>query len=303
VPLPLSRPTARYAVVTLALIGGAACSRGDRVTTAHAEGESARNALRPTPDVSLPPISAAGAAYVERSVADGGTVAGTVDLDGAPPADSSVVPPTELQRECGATLPIRTVDLQGTRLGGVVVWLEGVRSGKALPEVRRHEVSIEGCRLTPRAQAVTLGGTLHVHSESKLHSLVRMTRWPAGELAATVTTNDDGEVVPDDKVLSKGGALELKGAQPTWLRAWVLVFDHPYETTTPAAGTFSLDSVPPGQYKLVAWHERFGHVEQPVTVTAGQTTTVALRFSATGAPAAGPVDTTHRAPDSASARR
>ena len=295
-----SHATLLAAALSLALALPAACSRGDQVTTAHAEGESARNALRPTSDVALPTITTAGAAYTVRPVTDGGTVAGTVELDGPPPADSTVTPPEELQKECGTTLPLHVVDVQGTHVAGVVVWLEGVRSGKALPDMRRHEVAIEGCRLAPRAQALTAGGTLQVHSESRVHALLRLTRWPDGETAATVTTNDDGEVVPDDHVLSKPGVLEVRGAQPDWLRAWVLVFDHPYAATTAAGGTFSLDSVPPGQYKLVAWHERLGRAEQPVTVTAGQTTNVTLHLGAgvpNAVPNTMPADTAHGAGD------
>ncbi|AHG91712.1 hypothetical protein J421_4175 [Gemmatirosa kalamazoonensis] len=297
--MPLPSPIRSTLTLTALL---AACSNGDKVTTAHAEGESARTAMHPTSDVPLPNITAGTTPYAVSPVTDGGTVSGSVELSGPPPADSSVTPPPELQRECGATLPLRTVQAQGTHLGGAVVWLEGVRRGKALPAVRRFEVAIDGCQLEPRAQAVTAGGTLHVHSESRMHALVRMTRWPEGTTVATVTTNDDGEVVPDDKVLSTPGVLEVRGAQPAWLRAWVLVLDHPYAATTAAAGTFSLDSVPAGQYKLVAWHERFGRVEQPVTVTAGQTTSVTLRF---GAPNAAPIvaDSARTAGDTAARGR
>jgi hypothetical protein len=63
----------------------------------------------------------------------------------------------------------------------------------------------------------------------------------------------------------------------------VAVFDHPYFAVTPAAGAFVLDSVPPGQYVLMAWHERFGRTQQPVTVRPGGSTRVILTFG--GAPA------------------
>lgn len=306
----MPHPTSSLRLPTLLLTAAltTACSRGDAsVTTAHAEGESARSALRPPSDVRLPDIAAPAEHYAVQPVADGGVVAGTVQVDGAAPTDSVIVTPEEIRAQCGASFPDRTLSLRGPQLGGAVVWLEGVRHGKALPAVRRHEVSITGCRLEPRAQAVFAGGTLHVHSEDRLKSLVRVLRWPGGEVAATVTTNDDGEVVPDDRVLAKVGTLELKGAQPAWLRAWVLVFDHPYAATTADAGTFSLDSVPPGQYTLVAWHERFGRVAQPVTVAAGQSVNVTLRFGAPnataspagGAPVGAPADTAVRGSDTA----
>jgi hypothetical protein len=277
-----------------------ACSKDDggTVTTAHARGESDRAAARPEGGVVLPGIAAGSSAYVVEPVVGGGTVTGTVYLDGVAPADTSIVPPEEIARQCGGTFTDATISVRGGRLGGAAVWLEGVRRGKAPPAVRRYAVSIAKCRLTPRVQTVFAGGTLHLKSEDRLKSLVRVLRWPGGEVAATIATNDDGQVVPDDRVLAEPAALELNGAQPGWLRAWVLAFDHPYATTTADAGTFSLDAVPPGQYTLVAWHERLGRVTQPVTVSAGQTAAVDVRFRAgggqvtDGAAAKGAADTT-----------
>lgn len=291
-PVLLDSTPARLRLAAALLL--AACSRGDgAVTTAHAEGESSRTALRPAPDAPLPKLPAGRASYTVQPVTDGGTVTGSVELDGALPIDTTIAPPENAQRACGTSFVDRALDAKGGRLAGVAVWLEGVTHGKALPELRRHEVAIAGCRLEPRVQTVALGGTLHVHSQDRLQSLIKVLRWPAGETAATVTTNDDGEVVPDDRVLGERGALELRGVQPSWMRAWVLVLDHPYATTTAAAGTFSLDSVPPGTYTLVAWHDRLGRVEQPITIAAGQTQSVTIRMHA-AAP---------NAPDTAPARR
>jgi hypothetical protein len=281
------------AALLLALPLASACSQGDStVTTAHAEGESARASMRVPPNVPVPGITPNATPYTARPVTDGGTVGGTVEFDGAAPQDSMVTPPEDVQRECGTSLPVRTAAVSGTHVAGAVVWLEGVRSGKDFAPVRRFEVTIGGCQLVPRTQAVPEGATLHVHSTDRLRTLLRLVRWPGGETAATVATNDAGEVVPDDRVLSKVGLLEVKGVQPSWMRAWVLVFDHPYAATTSAVGAFSLDSVPAGQYKLVAWHERLGRVEQSVTVTAGQTTSVTLKLQVPNASPTAPRDTT-----------
>jgi len=38
------------------------------------------------------------------------------------------------------------------------------------------------------------------------------------------------------------------------MRAWVLVFDHPFFTVTKADGTFEFDAVPPGRYRLDVYH-------------------------------------------------
>lgn len=258
-----------------------ACSRSEgAVTTAHAEGENLTARTAAPPDVPLPRISASTPAYVGEAVTNGGTIAGTVELEGDAPADSTIVPPEEITRTCRGSFVDQTVARQGTHVNGVVVWLEGVRQGRPLPTERRYDVSLDDCLLTPRAQPVMVGGTVQIHSRSPLRTLLRLVHWPGGTTVSTIATNNDGQVVPDDRALKDVGLLEVRGAQPSWLRAWILAFDHPYWTTTAAGGAYSLAEVPPGQYRLVAWHERFGRIEQPVTVAGGQTTNVVLHLSA-----------------------
>ncbi|MBV9880115.1 MAG: carboxypeptidase regulatory-like domain-containing protein [Gemmatirosa sp.] len=284
-PSSRRRPAAARFLFGTALASLTACSPSEgRTVTTHADGESTPARSGPPLDVPSPRIEVSSTPYVAEAVTGGGTIAGTVQLDGAAPADSVVPAPEDLTRVCGATVAAGSVVTKGPLVAGVVVWLEGARRGKALPEVRRHEVAIDRCRLVPRAQAVPAGGTLHVHSLDRLHALVRFVRWPGGDTVSTITTNDEGEVVPDDHALDRVGLLEVRGAQPPWMRAWVLVFDHPYATTTDAAGAFTLGDVPPGSYRLVAWHERFGRVEQPVTVTAGQGVTAVLHLGASQQP-------------------
>jgi hypothetical protein len=42
-----------------------------------------------------------------------------------------------------------------------------------------------------------------------------------------------------------------------------------------------MDNIPPGQYLLVAWHERIKPIVTPVRVTSGQTTTLDLSIPLT----------------------
>jgi uncharacterized protein (DUF2141 family) len=43
-----------------------------------------------------------------------------------------------------------------------------------------------------------------------------------------------------------------------WMSAYIAVFNHPYFAVTGEDGSFSLKSLPPGEYTLEAWHERYG---------------------------------------------
>ena len=58
------------------------------------------------------------------------------------------------------------------------------------------------------------------------------------------------------------------------MSAFVLAFDHPFFVVPDSAGNFHLDGIPPGDYQLMAWHERIKPLATPVHVEAGRTTTI-----------------------------
>ena len=43
-----------------------------------------------------------------------------------------------------------------------------------------------------------------------------------------------------------------------WMRAWVVVAEHPFYAVTDERGEFVLANVPPGQYTLHVWQESLG---------------------------------------------
>ena len=49
------------------------------------------------------------------------------------------------------------------------------------------------------------------------------------------------------------------------MSAFILVFNHPYHTTTDADGRYRIDNIPSGTYTVTAWHE--GAIRDMHTVT------------------------------------
>ena len=64
-----------------------------------------------------------------------------------------------------------------------------------------------------------------------------------------------------------------------WMKSYVGVVDHPYFMVTGAEGTFELKDVPPGDYVIEAWHEKFGTLTQAVTLAASGEATTSFTFA------------------------
>ena len=79
-----------------------------------------------------------------------------------------------------------------------------------------------------------------------------------------------------------------KGTIHPWMKAYLGVFEHPYFALSGADGRFTLKDLPPGEYTIEAWHERFGTKSVEIAVQANQTAEVTVTYTGTetAAPAA-----------------
>jgi hypothetical protein len=78
-----------------------------------------------------------------------------------------------------------------------------------------------------------------------------------------------------------------------WMEAYIGVQDNPYMAVSGEDGTFTLADLPPGDYVIEAWHERYGTQTQNVTVGPQETAEISFTFSsgtATRVPLAEPID-------------
>ncbi len=118
------------------------------------------------------------------------------------------------------------------------------------------------CRFSPHVVAIRTGQVLQFHSSDPVPHNVR------GQCEANPAFNF--------MMASAGQSQEMTFNKPEfftvhcdvhpWMNGSVGVFDHPLFAVTGDGGKFRIEHIPPGKYTLVAWHERLGTREQPITV-------------------------------------
>lgn len=201
-----------------------------------------------------------------------GRVEGTVAWQGPVPTSTTVALADSIARVC-RTSSLRLTPVRIVR-GGVVeslVWLEGIRRGKSLPASRRFELTTDRCRLTPSVQPAIAGGILNVLSLDRLVHRLQFSRAGTGGTLDRVEQFTEGQVVPLESVLELPGPVSVRSDRFDWMDASIHVFDHPYFAVTSSGGSFAIDSVPPGEHRLVVWHPVTGQWDTTVTVAAGDT--------------------------------
>jgi hypothetical protein len=206
-----------------------------------------------------------GQGYQVVTVANGGTITGTVKWSGPAPHLTRM----EIFKDQQVCDPesAKTRDLERLVLGpqqgvaNTVVFLKNISSGKAmdLPEARRS-LDQKHCRYEPHILLVPVDSTLHMMSSDAVLHTVHMD----GAATFNLPFPFPNQVISRD--MHETGLVNFKcNGGHTWMNAEMLVVSHPYYAITDESGNFSLTNVPPGNYEIVAWHEGWNVVRQEGT--------------------------------------
>ena len=75
--------------------------------------------------------------------------------------------------------------------------------------------------------------------------------------------------------------IPVKDNLQPWMRAYIGVLPHPFFAVTDDKGSFSIKGLPPGDYTIEAWHEKYGTQDQKVTILPKEGKTIQFSFKDT----------------------
>ena len=212
---------------------------------------------------------------VAGGMAWGGTIKGTVRFTGAA-VEQKKLPVTVDQSVCGKEKDAGDLVLSPAKgMRHVVVSLQAPPPGAQWPvSLPRVQMDQEQCAFVPRVVVVPAGGTVEfLNTDRLLHNLhSNSTGNPTFN-----RTQPRGRTIPI--VLTKPEIIRVDCDLHPWMRAWVVVAEHPFYVVTNDQGEFMLDHVPPGAYTLQLWQESLGAVTKDVTVREEAITTVTVEMS------------------------
>ena len=209
---------------------------------------------------------------------EAGTVSGTVRVIGAQTAAARInmaADPACLRIHPTPMMSEEVVTGANGALKNVIVYISnGVGNRSFDPPKEPAVFEQKGCSYSPRVlgmqasqslQIVNLDPTSHnIHPVPQNNREWNIIQPPGSSPIAETFTRE--EIIP------------VRCNVHPWMKGYIAVFKHPYFAITKEDGTFDLKDVPPGEYMIQAWHEKYGVLTQKVTLEGNQTKVLEFVF-------------------------
>lgn len=222
------------------------------------------------------PAAAPAAAPVS---ADAATLTGMVKFEGTAPRMTNIQmsadPYCQSQHSSAPATEQDVVTGPAGELANVFVYIKDIKGNFPAPSTP-VTIDQKGCQYYPHVNAVMVGQPLQIkNDDNTLHNIHAMpnvnSQFNVGQpVQGMVSTEkfDKAEMTP----------FKVKCDVHGWMKSYMAVMPHPFYAVSQSNGSFTIANLPPGQYTVVAWHEKYGQQEQQVTVGAKESKALSFTF-------------------------
>lgn len=208
------------------------------------------------------------------------TVVGTISFAGTPPERFKI--DTSADPVCGKVNPnlmIEWLVVTDHKLANVFVYLRSETLNLYSFDAPAAEVTLEhkDCRYVPHVFGMQTQQTLKIlNSDPTVHNTHPTPR----DNPEWNQSQPPGAAPLEHRFARPELFIPIKDNQHPWEKSYVGVFTHPFFAVSSLDGSFRISGVPPGQYTLVAWHERLGEKTVDVFLGSGEQKQLDFTFKA-----------------------
>jgi predicted small lipoprotein YifL len=208
------------------------------------------------------------------------TVTGKIAFEGTPPPNDKIQMSSDpyCQMHAADYPTAETVKVSDGGLENVIIYVSsGLPSGVTYATPTTPvEIDQQNCHYIPHAFTMMTNQPLKVkNNDMTLHNIHA---WAEKNPQFNVAQPVKG-LVSDTKFANPEVPLPIRCDVHKWMGAFVGVFDHPFHTVSKQGGTFEL-KLPPGNYEITTWHEKYGKKTMMVEVKDNDKKDVNFSYSA-----------------------
>ena len=233
-------------------------------------------------------VSIPGWAYQEIEVKNGGTIQGKATLVGKMPFPRIyhliLFPNIDMCAEIDTDDEMNRVlnDFKVSPDGGlkdVVVTIQQVDAGKPFNKDPINIVA-ENCKFLPDVSIIRQGETFKVDNLDAVMHNSQVYQKERGKILLNIPI--PAEEVSEGKITfkKKYKIMQMICGMHEFMQTWGYRVQNPYYSQTKIDGNFKIDNVPPGEYKLTAWHYLMKKQTQKIKIASGETIDLSFVFDA-----------------------
>ena len=233
-------------------------------------------------------VSTSGWAYQEMEVSNGGSIQGKVTLTGKMPYPRIyhliLFPNIDMCAEVDTDDEMNRVleDFKVSPDGGlkdVVVTLEHVDAGKPFNK-EPINITAENCKFLPDVNVIRQGESFKIDNIDAVMHNSQVYQKERGKILLNIPI--PAEEVSDGKITfkKKFKIMQMICGMHEFMQTWGYRVQNPYYAQTKIDGNFKIDNIPPGEYKVTAWHYLIKRQSQKVKIAAGETFDLNFEFDA-----------------------
>jgi plastocyanin len=197
-------------------------------------------------------------AFLTATFTHAGVITGTVTAHGKSEAEAAAGGGRYDSRKYKFVEKINYAELRD-----FVVFIDGpLTNGLPATNLFRTVLTQKDATFQPHVLPVSVGASVEWPNKDDIfHNVFSMSEPKEFDLGL-YKGNPTNKIVTFDK----RGRVDVFCSIHSQMHCVVLVLENPYFTTTDAKGHYALRDVPPGTYKLKAWHERLPAQTKEITV-------------------------------------
>jgi hypothetical protein len=120
----------------------------------------------------------------------------------------------------------------------------------------KAELDQKNCEFLPYVLAIHQDQTLVIKSSDPVNHNVRYAAFANSPFNQIMAPKGEIEM----KLVAERRPIVVACDIHSWMKAYIMVFDHPFFAVTGADGAFEIKGVPAGEQNLVLWQERVGYL-------------------------------------------